>query len=506
MKKCIVNLEGSEQNDEKRLLATKKAITVVPTFSLIFRSKLFFPVTVFYSLGDGLSWDDPLTPHLTVISTIWNLNRDGVISQLTNRSSYLKELGVLLWLHTIFIWFHTINPNLMADNIRRGLQNINLGADEPPIPLPVNVVNEVAAGNRFILIGRPVMPRRQNIRCIIATLPRNWGHVGVYGRMIEGRQFQFVFPSEESLEMVMRRSPWAFADRMLIIERWTPSFNPLMLNFIPFWIQIRGIPVQFMSQDIVMHIGREMGMYLDVDYHSDEAARREYARVRVNWNVDEPLWFQRNFQFTSGVNTLLRFTYERLRGFCEVCGRLTHDSGACLIQNGGVNYDGDDEESDDENGGGPDAPPGGVIIEEIHEEEANGGEADMVEDVQEQVAVTDATNEEPTESDNDEAWDDQAMHTIHSEELNTEEMFNPFNPFGTHSVNREVLKRKAWMEEAEENKSMFRRFEKGETSGTSSKRMKEAAGLQGRVEDEEASDETTTPVRGAVGPKPPQPP
>lgn len=237
----------------------------------------------------------------------------------------------------------------MAENIRRGMQNINLGAEDPPVQLPANVVNEAAAGNRFVLIGRPTIPRRQNIRSIIATLPRNWGHVGVYGRLIEGRRFQFVFPSEEALEMVLRRGPWAFADRMLILERWTPNFNPLMLNFIPFWIQIRGIPFQFMSQDVVIHIGRALGMYIEVDYNADAAARRDYARVRVNWDVDEPLRFQRQFQFTAGVNTLLRLTYERLRGFCEICGRLTHDFGACLIQNGGIPQEGGDDDSDGDN-------------------------------------------------------------------------------------------------------------------------------------------------------------
>lgn len=242
---------------KKRLTATKKkAILVFPSISLIFRSYSAFLVTVFYFLGDGASWGIPRNFHLTVISTIWNLNRDDAPFQPMNRIPYLKEFRVRIWLHTIFNPFLPFSKLPMANNLRRGMQDINLGADEPPIPLPENVVNEAVAGNRYILIGRPVMPRRQNIRSIIATLPRNWGNVGVYGRIIEGRQFQFVFPSEESMEMVLRRGPWAFADRMLIIERWTPLFNPLMLNFIPFWIQIRGIPVQFMSQDIVMHIGR----------------------------------------------------------------------------------------------------------------------------------------------------------------------------------------------------------------------------------------------------------
>lgn len=119
-------------------------------------------------------------------------------------------------------------------------------------------------------------------------------------------------------------------------------------------------------------------MYLDVDYSTDVAARCDYARVRVNWNVDEPLRFQRQFQFTAGVNTLLRLTFERLQGFFDVCGRLTHDAGACLIQNGGLNPDGADDDSDNDDGGDHALPNDGginhgVIIEEINKEEQEGG-------------------------------------------------------------------------------------------------------------------------------------
>ncbi|KAL0670266.1 hypothetical protein Bca4012_032970 [Brassica carinata] len=315
----------------------------------------------------------------------------------------------------------------MAENLRRGMQDINLGADEPSIPLPVNVVNEAMAANHFILIGRPVMPRRQNIRSIIATLPHNWGHVGVYGRMIEGRQFQFVFPSEESLEVVLRSGPWAFSDRMLILERWTPSFNLLMLNFIPFWIQIRGMPIQFKSQDIVMHIGRALGMYLDVDYIPEVAARRDYARVHINWNVDEPLQFQRHFQFTAG--------------------------------NGNLNHDGDDEDSDGNNGGEHDVPNRGVIIEEIHEVEPNG-DANVVqeENVQEKVEEEEDDLHEENANEYDELWSNQAMQTMYSDELNDEKMNNPINPFGTRRDGKELLKRKSWMESVEGNKLIFNRL------------------------------------------------
>lgn len=126
------------------------------------------------------------------------------------------------------------------------------------------------------------------------------------------------------MELVLRRGPWDFADRMLILQRWTPLMNPLLPRFIPFWIQIHGIPFQYLNEEVVSYIGRGICQFMEADYNLEAVMRMAYVRVRINWNVDEPLRFRRNFQFTPGVNTMLRLTYERLRGFCEVCGCVYH--------------------------------------------------------------------------------------------------------------------------------------------------------------------------------------
>lgn len=57
----------------------------------------------------------------------------------------------------------------------------------------------------------------------------------------------------------------------------------------------------------------------------------------------------------------------RLRGFCEICGLLTHDSGSCLIQNGGVGPD-DSDSGSDEDGDAPELHANqGVQIQELDE-------------------------------------------------------------------------------------------------------------------------------------------
>ncbi|XP_056854067.1 uncharacterized protein LOC130503474 [Raphanus sativus] len=395
----------------------------------------------------------------------------------------------------------------MAENIRCGLQDLTLGADDAPFVLPTNVVRRAEEENRFILIGRPVMPRRQNLRALIATMPRNWGLEGIArGRIIEGRRFQFVFPSEEAMEMVIRRGPWAFAERMMVLQRWTPLMDMALLNYIPFWIQIRGIPFQYMNRDVIVHIAREIGQYIQMDYNEENGGRLEFVRVRINWEVSQPLRFQRNFQFTPGVNTLLRFQYERLRGFCELCGMMTHDNGACQIQNGGPNPDGNNNDSGDDQ---PDdlVPNQGIIIEEIHDDEVQEEEANPVvpegDGSERNMAEIDAAD------DDDELWHGDAMPNMYTDEIVMDEMYNPIDPFGIQAERESGGKRKKWMGETTLNVSKFTRTEVGQSSGTAeTKRQRFTVSDKEESAEAQVHDEAekSFEVRGAVGPEPPLPP
>lgn len=188
------------------------------------------------------------------------------------------------------------NPTQMADNIRRAMRDISLGSEEAPVALPLEVVHRAAEDNRFILVGRATIPRRQNVRSIISTMPRVWGLDDlVRGRAVEGRRFQFVFPSEEAMESVLRRGPWAYGDRMIVLQRWKPLMDMNLLNFIPFWIQVRGISFQFMNREVIVFLARAMGQYIQIDYNEKVGGRINFVRIRLNWDINQPLRFQRNF-------------------------------------------------------------------------------------------------------------------------------------------------------------------------------------------------------------------
>ncbi|KAL0886443.1 hypothetical protein Bca101_010426 [Brassica carinata] len=140
----------------------------------------------------------------------------------------------------------------MADNLRRAIQDLNLGIDDAPT--------------------------KQNLRVMMTSLPKMCGLVGlVSGRIVDRRNFQFVFPSKEML----------------------PS--------------IRGIPLEYLSEPVIRNIGDRMGEVMLVDFNPGVNAAFDFVRVCLNCNVAHPLKFQRNFQFTPAVKTLLKFRYERLK-------------------------------------------------------------------------------------------------------------------------------------------------------------------------------------------------
>ncbi|XP_024009686.1 uncharacterized protein LOC112084644 [Eutrema salsugineum] len=165
---------------------------------------------------------------------------------------------------------------------------------------------------------------------------------------------------------------------MTILTRWSPTMNELDLNFIPLWVQITGIPLQFLTQGIINHIAGVMAgstdQVLEMDFDLEAVKAVEFVRVKLNWNVDLPLRFQRNFQFSPWVNTTLKFLYERLRGFCEVCGMLTHDTGACVHHNPNPDQDDNHNHGDGNDGNQGDAEDGGPVNMD-HEEVPNQMEA-----------------------------------------------------------------------------------------------------------------------------------
>ncbi|KAG7633129.1 Zinc knuckle CX2CX4HX4C [Arabidopsis suecica] len=198
----------------------------------------------------------------------------------------------------------------MADNLQRQMQEIALGVQEEAINLLIELCDEA--------LRKPNLASLQN-RC-----PKNVGEE-VVGRILEIHKIEFLFQSEESMFSILRRGPWSFNDWMCVIQRWTKLHSDAEFKRIPFWIQIRGIPLRFLTARIITSIGERMGLFLETNFGRDVS--------------------------------VLKFQYEKLRNFCTTCGMLSHDASECPTSgNQGPHTDDDDDDDNDANEDHPDVP------------------------------------------------------------------------------------------------------------------------------------------------------
>ncbi|KFK23100.1 hypothetical protein AALP_AAs49362U000100 [Arabis alpina] len=241
--------------------------------------------------------------------------------------------------------------NRISDNhCQFQLQNIDMNSDGEEFDIPANVCSAASHETRFSLIVRPANPRRQNLRPMIHFLPRLWGmDDSVHGRIIVNNRAQFIFPSREAMDLVIRRGPWSFNEWMIASGIWEENLPLDFPNHILFCIQFRDIPIRFNIYSIVDYIANTLGEVVETDFNLESAATREYARVRISWPLSLPLVFHRRFRFGGHTGIPITFRYERLRNYCFRCRSLCHDVTECEEpeQEVQMNPPGDDENADE---------------------------------------------------------------------------------------------------------------------------------------------------------------
>lgn len=177
--------------------------------------------------------------------------------------------------------------------------------------------------HKISLLIRPCNPRKQNLRAITRFFPRLWGLENVVsGRVVDHGRAQFLFPSNEALQLVLRHGPWSFNEWMVDMEPWVPNIFDSSPTTIDFWIEIKDIPLQFLSIQMVTFIADTLGHVIKTD-EAGFGGTSISGRVCIHWPYDRPLVFERPFQFGMESATI-SFRYEKLRNYCFRCHSLQH--------------------------------------------------------------------------------------------------------------------------------------------------------------------------------------
>nr|POF23244.1 uncharacterized protein CFP56_27919 [Quercus suber] len=103
--------------------------------------------------------------------------------------------------------------------------------------------------------------------------------------------FQFKFNSKYQMEWVEKSGPWNFENNLLLLSRWKKGMTTANITFThsPFWVQVWGLPFEFMFEDVGKEIGGKLGEVLEVDKHSWQADQAKFMRIRVNLPIQKSL-------------------------------------------------------------------------------------------------------------------------------------------------------------------------------------------------------------------------
>lgn len=122
---------------------------------------------------------------------------------------------------------------------------------------------------------------------------------------------------------------WTQDDWCVVMERWIEKPPEDYLMFLPILIRLRNIPVNYYTEETIKEIAKCVGEVLKVKLELEKSQAQNYVRVRVLFDVRNPLRNSKEFQLLDGEIVSISFDYERVRKRCFHCLRLTHEKILC---------------------------------------------------------------------------------------------------------------------------------------------------------------------------------
>lgn len=131
---------------------------------------------------------------------------------------------------------------------------------------------------------------------------------------------------------MLEKGVHTFSDWTLAIDRWVEKPPTNYLQFILIWIQIRNLPVNYYTKEVITELGEKiLGEVLMVAFDPDRPQIQDYVRVKVRFDVSKPLRKTKVINLPEGGSVELRFNYERIQKRCYECQRLNHERDVCPL-------------------------------------------------------------------------------------------------------------------------------------------------------------------------------
>ncbi|XP_056856840.1 uncharacterized protein LOC130506226 [Raphanus sativus] len=148
----------------------------------------------------------------------------------------------------------------MSVAMDRALMALSLDEDDKPFEMPDQPGFCSNEKNLLSIVGRVLNPECQRMSSLIWRMPRKWQKEGrCRGVALSEERFQFFFDSEHDLVDVLEKGVHTFNEWVIVIARWVEEPPDDYLQFIPLWVQISQIPINYYTEEALMALADMIG-------------------------------------------------------------------------------------------------------------------------------------------------------------------------------------------------------------------------------------------------------
>ncbi|KAB2600004.1 hypothetical protein D8674_010275 [Pyrus ussuriensis x Pyrus communis] len=210
----------------------------------------------------------------------------------------------------------------------------NTGVDELVVQL--NQALEISTMEQGVkLVGKVLTHKPLNkwgVRNILRAAWKELGEVEI--KWVKENIYIISVKDENVASQIIEQVPCAVMKKVFSVVKWPPelALEELELDEVPFWVQIRGLPLGLASLENVQRVTKEAAKFLALE---DPGHARGFVRTRILVDTEKPLfkgcWIRRDLD----KETWVEFRYERLQDFCYTCGRIRHINTECSVEMSG---------------------------------------------------------------------------------------------------------------------------------------------------------------------------
>lgn len=123
--------------------------------------------------------------------------------------------------------------------------------------------------SEHVLISKVISSKPLNKNALHTTIKAAWSFV--IGLAIEDLQVNtfhvITFPTQQEKLRVLEQRPWNIRGFHMLVRDWPPgsSLHEINLKMSIFWVQIHGLPLEYMTNQNAEKIARKLGNFIQVE-------------------------------------------------------------------------------------------------------------------------------------------------------------------------------------------------------------------------------------------------